>query len=102
MAKDIVDHLGLEKVTPPLRAALEANPNVFDQDFLPQVYQALNGRNLVLLLDEFDVLSDYRGDASVTAFFPICTRSFTARSLFYRAGGRAAAGRAADFAQFIP
>src|SRR5215510_4032529 len=41
LAKDIIDHLSLENVAPPLRAALEANPNVFDQDFLPKVYQVL-------------------------------------------------------------
>ncbi|WP_333484362.1 ABC transporter substrate-binding protein [Microcoleus sp. K1-B6] len=57
LAREIVDHLLLEgQVQPPNLEDLEAYTNIFSDNFLPSVYQAIGDRNLVLLLDEFDVL----------------------------------------------
>jgi tetratricopeptide (TPR) repeat protein len=72
LARDIVEHLNLsdEKVVLPTKANLEEDTQIFLNSFLPQVYQAINGKNLVLLLDEFDVLGDSNKDSAVTHFFP--------------------------------
>src|SRR5262249_22991597 len=72
LAVAITNRLNLprDKVIPPPEEELGNNPDLFASSFLPQVYQALNGRNLVLLLDEFDVLSNYSGEAAVEHFFP--------------------------------
>jgi WD40 repeat protein len=72
LATEIINHLELclETVTRPTTTELEKDLNIFYHHFLPQVYQALDGKNLVLLLDEFDVLSDYNPDSGVEHFFP--------------------------------
>ena len=59
LAKEIVEHLQLERdgLQLPSIEDLENNPDVFSRRFLPKIYQALGDKNLVLLLDEFDVLS---------------------------------------------
>ena len=56
LAKEIVErlHLSQDKVTLPAYEELEKGADVFADNFLPQVYEALGGKNLVLLLDEFD------------------------------------------------
>jgi len=68
----IANHPNLtqDKVIPPTLVDLENNQDIFAGKFLPQVYEVLGSRNLVLLIDEFDVLSDYSGDAAVEHFFP--------------------------------
>ncbi|MEP0751680.1 AAA family ATPase [Trichocoleus sp. Lan] len=72
LARDIIDHLGLpkDKVTLPTKSELEKQSQVFADDFLPQIYQVLGGKNLVLLLDEFDVLGDCNPDTAANHFFP--------------------------------
>ncbi len=72
LATEIINHLDLclERVTLPTATELEKDLNIFYHNFLPQVYQALDGKNLVLLLDEFDVLSDYNPESAVEHFFP--------------------------------
>jgi len=58
LATEIVDYLEPEdSITPPTAQELEVDSNLFASRFLQDVYQALDGNNLVLLLDEFDVLS---------------------------------------------
>ncbi len=75
LALDIKDYLidtfdlPFAQVTLPSKKDLEENPQVFNENFLPQVYEAMGGKNLVLLLDEFDVLDDYSKDTTVTHFF---------------------------------
>jgi len=65
LATEIVDYLELEdSITPPTAQELEADFTLFILKFLPDVYQALDGKNLVLLLDEFDVLSTEDRDES--------------------------------------
>ncbi len=59
-----------DKIELPSHKKLKKNPEVFASHFLPKVYEALNGKNLVLLLDEFDVLEEDRGKAAANQFFP--------------------------------
>lgn len=72
LARDIIDHLGLpkDKVTLPTKSELEKQSQVFAGNFLPQIYQVLGGKNLVLLLDEFDVLGDCNPNTAANHFFP--------------------------------
>ncbi|MFM6444314.1 MAG: ABC transporter substrate-binding protein, partial [Dolichospermum sp.] len=57
LAQAIVDNLELEtSISPPTTRELELEINIFERQFLPQVYQQLENKNLVLLLDEFDAL----------------------------------------------
>lgn len=57
LAQAIVDNLDLEtSISPPTTTELELEINIFERQFLPQVYQQLENKNLVLLLDEFDAL----------------------------------------------
>ncbi|MDJ0796015.1 MAG: ABC transporter substrate-binding protein [Calothrix sp. MO_167.B12] len=57
MAQEIVEHLELytNNVKIPALEELEQEPFVFYSRFLPQVYPEIDNKNLVLLLDEFDV-----------------------------------------------
>jgi branched-chain amino acid transport system substrate-binding protein len=62
IAKEIIEHLELEaaKIRLPSIAELETEPYIFSSQFLPQVYEALGEKNIVLLFDEFDILGiDY-------------------------------------------
>jgi tetratricopeptide (TPR) repeat protein len=72
LARDIIDHLDLSQnqVILPAKTDLEKDALVFCNNFLPQVYRAIDGKNLVLLLDEFDVLGDYSQDSAAAHFFP--------------------------------
>ena len=63
LAEDIRDYL-LEKfslteltITLPNLGCFQENLDIFIQVFLPEVYQVLDNKNLVLLLDEFDILA---------------------------------------------
>lgn len=59
LAQGIVEQFELEnRIESPTLADLEGKPDRFSHQFLPNVYQALGEKNLVLLLDEFDVLHD--------------------------------------------
>ncbi|MEH1802851.1 MAG: ABC transporter substrate-binding protein [Nostoc sp.] len=61
LAEAIVEDLELNSdiVTPYSNEEFKNNPNIFSDEFLPQVYQELGDKNLVLLLDEFDVVSSH-------------------------------------------
>ncbi|NEQ38088.1 MAG: ABC transporter substrate-binding protein [Okeania sp. SIO3I5] len=59
-----------DNIKPPLKTDLEANTEIFSEIFLPQVFENLGGKNLVLLLDEFDVLSNYNPASAIEHFFP--------------------------------
>jgi ABC-type branched-subunit amino acid transport system substrate-binding protein len=62
LANEIIDHLKLDaaKIRLPSIAELETEPYIFSSQFLPQVYEALGEKNIVLLFDEFDILGiDY-------------------------------------------
>jgi len=72
LATEIIIKLKLKKdnIKPPLKTDLEANAEIFSEFFLPQLFQNLGSKNLVLLLDEFDVLSDYNPASAIQHFFP--------------------------------
>ncbi|NEO53471.1 MAG: AAA family ATPase [Okeania sp. SIO3B5] len=72
LAIEIIRKLELKQdnIKQPLKTNLEANTKIFSQNFLPQVFQNLGDKNLVLLLDEFDVLSDYNPASAIKHFFP--------------------------------
>ena len=69
---DLEDKLGLQvdKIIIPSKKDLKKNQRLFAEDFFTQVFEILNGKNLVLVLDEFDVLGDSSEDTAVTHFFP--------------------------------
>ena len=46
------------------------NQNIFVNQFLAQIYNFLDSKNLVLLIDEFDVLEDTKKDSAINKFFP--------------------------------
>ena len=54
----------------PSFAALKQKSNIFIEQFLAQIYNLLESRNLVLLIDEFDVLEDTKKDNAINKFFP--------------------------------
>ncbi|NJP08097.1 MAG: protein kinase [Leptolyngbyaceae cyanobacterium RU_5_1] len=72
LARDILEHVDLleNKVSLPTREDLDKDQQIFADQFLPQVCEALGDRNLVLLLDEFDALGDHKPDAAINHFFP--------------------------------
>lgn len=58
LAKEVVNDLDLdeENIKLPEITDLESKPQVFFDEFLPQVYQLIENKSIVFLLDEFDVL----------------------------------------------
>ncbi|MCL2933095.1 MAG: AAA-like domain-containing protein [Trichodesmium sp. MAG_R03] len=60
LARNITDELGISRTTIniPTQEDLKVEPQDFVNIFLLQVYQQLKRKNLVLLLDEFDMLWD--------------------------------------------
>jgi ABC-type branched-subunit amino acid transport system substrate-binding protein len=74
LAEEIVDNLPLDSDTiiVPSEEELKNNPDIFSDEFIPIIYQELGDKNLVLLLDEFDVVSNDKNDIAnpVARFFP--------------------------------
>jgi ABC-type branched-subunit amino acid transport system substrate-binding protein len=72
LATEITDYCNqnLNQVTPPTTQELENNLDIFTDKFLPQIYQALGGKKLVLLLDEFDSFTTGNSQSAVKKFFP--------------------------------
>ncbi|MEH1975716.1 MAG: ABC transporter substrate-binding protein [Nostoc sp.] len=59
LAEEITEKLGIDSDIITLASSdeeLKNNPDIFSQEFLPKVYQKLGNKNLVLLLDEFDII----------------------------------------------
>jgi hypothetical protein len=75
VAREIAGSLNLD---PPSRADFLRDDGYFHERFLPQVYQSLGLRRLLLMFDEFDVLDIPEGerahDVAVQAFFPYVRR----------------------------
>jgi ABC-type branched-subunit amino acid transport system substrate-binding protein len=71
LAKEIISDLSLEQenIKLPKTTDLEKNDGVFANEFLPQVYQALNGKNLVLLLDDFDIFINNHPEIILKLFY---------------------------------
>ncbi|NER24104.1 MAG: AAA family ATPase [Symploca sp. SIO1C2] len=72
LAIEIIDYLdlGIDSGSIPSVEDLDKNSELFSHDFLAQIYQELDGKNLVLLLDEFDVLEDSQTNTASQLFFP--------------------------------
>jgi len=71
LAAQMVKQLGLAgTLAEPSVEALESDPSVFAEVFLPAAQKARPDRLLVLLLDEFDVLASYSGEEASQHFFP--------------------------------
>ncbi|NEO40987.1 MAG: ABC transporter substrate-binding protein [Moorea sp. SIOASIH] len=76
LAQDISDQLvddfdlAPDYLTPPSEQELVTDQAIFSNQFLPKVYRELNDKNLVLLLDEFDVLTDHNIPSAEPNFFP--------------------------------
>lgn len=58
LSKEIIDHLQLdaEKIKSPSIADLEKEAYIFYSEFLTKVYDELDGKKIVLLVDEFEAL----------------------------------------------
>lgn len=71
LAIEIIDSLDIseDRIELPSVQELQTNPSLFDLNFLSEVYQVLCDKNLVLLLDEFDVLSSYEPESAAEKFF---------------------------------
>lgn len=71
LAKEIISDLSLEQenIKIPEITDLESDDGVFSKEFLPQVYQALNGKNLVLLLDDFDIFINNHPEIILKLFY---------------------------------
>ncbi|GCL42833.1 ABC transporter substrate-binding protein [Dolichospermum planctonicum] len=52
----------------PTAEDIEDDPTIFHEDFLTQIYNILGEKKLVLLLDEFDVLSEENNEGNVEFF----------------------------------
>jgi tetratricopeptide (TPR) repeat protein len=73
LATEIVDQIASSvdvRLSAPPPEFFESDPYTFTRSFLLDVFNALKGKHLVMLLDEFDVLSTYREDTAVQHFFP--------------------------------
>ncbi|MDJ0734990.1 MAG: tetratricopeptide repeat protein [Nostocaceae cyanobacterium] len=71
LATEIVDSLDLssESIKVPSVKEFKENTNIFSNNFLPEIYQALGDKNIVLLLDEFDVLNNTEFSTANQHFF---------------------------------
>ncbi|WP_424102247.1 AAA family ATPase [Moorena producens] len=76
LAETITNHLinhlklDLDYGKLPTEEDLASNPSIFSQNLLPEIYQGLGEKTIVLMLDEFDVLNNYDPTSSVQTFFP--------------------------------
>ena len=75
---------------------------VFVAKFLTQVYKVLEDKNLVLLIDEFDVLANHKKDAAINHFFFLFILDSTqTKTTVYHSRSRTATRRHAEPAEFI-
>lgn len=72
LGKEIIERLELQldRIELPSVVELENNTEIFSEEFLRQVEGELEDKNLVLLLDEFDVLNNYNPNSAKEHFFP--------------------------------
>ncbi|NEN89829.1 MAG: AAA family ATPase [Okeania sp. SIO3H1] len=62
--------LEVDGVRIPSKKDLQKEQELFSEVFLRQVFEVIDGKNLVLLLDEFDVLGEHSEDTASTHLFP--------------------------------
>ncbi|MFN9598314.1 MAG: AAA family ATPase, partial [Dolichospermum sp.] len=68
IGEEIENSLTTIPITIPTAEDIEDDPTIFHGDFLTQIYNILGERKLVLLLDEFDVLSEANNEGNVEFF----------------------------------
>ena len=68
LARRIGEEIELESSLIPTAEDIENDPTIFHEDFLTKIYNILGEKNLVLLLDEFDVLSEANNEGNVEFF----------------------------------
>ncbi|MEL6462418.1 MAG: ATP-binding protein [Cyanobacteria bacterium J06621_15] len=71
LAIGIIESLNLtqQNIIIPKKLDLEANSQIFINDFLPQIFKALGEKKIVLLLDEFDAVIDRKEHTIANDFF---------------------------------
>ena len=57
-------------ITIPSVTEFKRQSKIFVEQFLAQIYNLLESKNLVLLIDEFDALEDTKKDSAINQFFP--------------------------------
>jgi photosystem II stability/assembly factor-like uncharacterized protein/tetratricopeptide (TPR) repeat protein len=83
LAEKITESL---KLPPVAQSEFQGDGDHFSERFLPQAYEALQDQRLLLLFDEFDVLSEEPSDETIAlnTFFPyLQTRLFDQEKLVY-------------------
>ncbi|HID64805.1 MAG TPA: tetratricopeptide repeat protein [Anaerolineae bacterium] len=83
LAEKIAESLNLPSVA---QSKFQGDGDYFSKHFLPQAYEALQDQRLLLLFDEFDVLSEELSDATMAlnTFFPyLQKRLFDEEKLVY-------------------
>ncbi|BDI16907.1 hypothetical protein ANSO36C_27090 [Nostoc cf. commune SO-36] len=70
LADSITETLKDKSILPPRESFHQES--TFDKDFLPKVYQRIDNRSLVLLLDEFDVANHESNDINTVEQQPLC------------------------------
>lgn len=68
LARRIGEEIELESSLIPTAEDIEDDPTIFHENFLTQIYNILGEKKLVLLLDEFDVLSEANNEGNVEFF----------------------------------
>ncbi|MFO5473185.1 MAG: AAA family ATPase, partial [Dolichospermum sp.] len=76
IGEEIENSLTTIPITIPTAEDIEDDPTIFNEDFLTQIYNILGERKLVLLLDEFDILSEANNEGNVE-FFRLINKWFS-------------------------
>ncbi|MBD2443742.1 ABC transporter substrate-binding protein [Dolichospermum sp. FACHB-1091] len=76
IGEEIENSLTTIPITIPTAEDIEDDPTIFHENFLTQIYNILGERKLVLLLDEFDVLSEANNEGNVE-FFRLINKWFS-------------------------
>ncbi|AUB39627.1 ABC-type branched-chain amino acid transport system, periplasmic component [Nostoc flagelliforme CCNUN1] len=71
LAKEIIEHLQIDakKIKPPSIEDLDKDPYIFYSQFLTKIYDELDSKKIVFLLDEFDALIDKYSASLLEKFF---------------------------------
>jgi Leucine-rich repeat (LRR) protein len=78
-AQDIIKY---QQISIPERNQWQSNQLIFKENFLPEVLRCLQGKQLVLLLDEFDALEDQVSSSISNNFFEYLNNNLQHESLY--------------------
>ena len=82
IADSLVEHAGAVPL-PDDSTDFDKDIGYFQSRFLPEVYKIIGNKRLLLLLDEFDVLSHYTENTAASTFFPYLQRLLQARKRLF-------------------